>query len=112
MVVDTSLVTYVTLIFVLAGLVKGIIGFGLPTLSLALLVLIVDIEAAMAILIIPSLITNVWQAFDGGKLTTLSLRIWPFLLMAFIGVQFGPLVLSANVIFRVCSFALRITQSI
>jgi uncharacterized membrane protein YfcA len=52
----------VFLIFLLAGMVKGIVGLGLPTISMALLALLMPPAEAAALLIIPSLVTNVWQA--------------------------------------------------
>lgn len=52
----------VFLIFLLAGMVKGIVGLGLPTISMALLALFMPPAEAAALLIIPSLVTNLWQA--------------------------------------------------
>jgi uncharacterized membrane protein YfcA len=51
----------VALVFVLAGFVKGVIGLGLPTLSMALLALWMPPAQAAALLIVPSLVTNLWQ---------------------------------------------------
>lgn len=48
-------------IFLAAGIVKGVVGVGLPTVSMALLALIMPPAEAAALLIIPSLVTNVWQ---------------------------------------------------
>lgn len=51
----------VAAVFVFAGVVKGVIGLGLPTLSMALLALWMPPAEAAALLIVPSLVTNVWQ---------------------------------------------------
>ncbi|XAH23512.1 sulfite exporter TauE/SafE family protein [Xylophilus sp. GW821-FHT01B05] len=51
----------VAAVFLLAGVVKGVIGLGLPTLSMALLALWMPPAQAAALLILPSLLTNVWQ---------------------------------------------------
>ncbi len=67
-------------IFVLAGLVKGVIGMGLPTVGMGLLSLLVAPVEAAAILIVPSLVTNVWQMLAGPRLMPLIRRLWPFLL--------------------------------
>ena len=56
----------VALTFLLAGAVKGIIGMGLPTVSLALLTIVVGLPQAMALLLVPSFVTNVWQGLSGG----------------------------------------------
>ncbi|HKA76286.1 MAG TPA: hypothetical protein VKD19_04185 [Pseudolabrys sp.] len=48
--------------FLLAGFVKGVIGLGLPTVSIGLLGLLMTPAQAAAILVVPSLVTNIWQA--------------------------------------------------
>lgn len=60
-------------VFSLAGAVKGLIGLGLPTLSMALLALWMPPAQAAALLIVPSLVTNVWQA---GPMRTLPALLW------------------------------------
>lgn len=75
--------------FLLAGTVKGVIGLGLPTVSLGLLATVLDLPTAMALLIVPSLVTNVYQAGVGGNARTIFGRIWPFLLMASATVWVG-----------------------
>lgn len=59
------------LVFLLAGFVKGVTGMGLPTVSLALLSLVTDLPTAMTLLLLPSLITNLWQAVNGPHLRSL-----------------------------------------
>ncbi|RSE89220.1 sulfite exporter TauE/SafE family protein [Achromobacter aegrifaciens] len=49
-------------VFILAGVVKGVVGLGLPTISMAMLALVMAPAQAAALLIVPSLITNLWQA--------------------------------------------------
>ncbi len=75
--------------FLLAGTVKGIIGLGLPTVSLGLLTAALDLPTAMALLLVPSFVTNLWQAMVGGNGVEILRRIWPFLLMASITVWIG-----------------------
>ena len=49
------------LIFIAAGLVKGVTGMGLPTVAMGLLGLLMPPQAAAALLVLPSLLTNLWQ---------------------------------------------------
>lgn len=77
--------------FLLAGAVKGVIGLGLPTVSLAILIVAFDLPTAMALLIVPSLMTNIWQAAVGGHGQLLMKRLWPFLLFATLTVWIGGL---------------------
>ena len=86
---DPNLLIMVGVVFCLAGFVKGMVGLGLPTVSLGLLSIIVDLPTAMALLVIPSLATNIWQALAGGQIGALWRRLWRFLLMAVVMVHLG-----------------------
>ena len=66
--------------FLLAGFVKGVIGLGVPTVSLALLTVTLGMKPAMALLLLPSLVTNLWQAFAGGHFIAIVRRTWTLLL--------------------------------
>ena len=79
----------IVITFLLAGAVKGVIGLGLPTVSLALLTLAFDLPTAMAFLLAPSLATNLWQAAVGGNAQIILARLWPFLLTASVTVWLG-----------------------
>jgi len=91
---DPGLLILVALAFCLAGFVKGVVGLGLPTVSLGLLSLAVTLPTAMALLVIPSLATNIWQALAGGQFKALLRRLWLFLLMAVMMVHVGAWVFS------------------
>jgi len=66
-------------VYLLAGFVKGGIGLGLPTVAIGLLGLLMTPAQAAAILIGPSMVTNVWQAFAGGDILGLARRMWSLL---------------------------------
>ena len=80
--------------FLIAGTVKGVIGVGLPTISLGLLTALIDLPTAMALLLIPSLLTNVLQASSGGHALKLIRRLWPFLLPATVTIWIGAAALT------------------
>ncbi len=86
---DTFSLTVVLGTFLLAGAVKGVIGLGLPTVSLAILTAAVGLPQAMALLLVPSLVTNIWQALIGGNGKTMIRRLWPFLGTATVTVWIG-----------------------
>ena len=75
--------------FLLAGAVKGVVGLGLPTISLALLTAVFGLKEAMALMLVPSLITNAWQGLVGGAFSEILRRTWTLLVAACIGVWFG-----------------------
>jgi uncharacterized membrane protein YfcA len=72
---DPALLTAVVAVFILAGVVKGVVGLGLPTISMALLALVMAPAQAAALLIVPSLITNLWQALPWVTLRAVLRRI-------------------------------------
>jgi uncharacterized membrane protein YfcA len=73
------------LIFILAGFVKGVAGFGLPTVSVALVALLRPIPEAIALMLVPAFVTNVWQGLAGGQLRVVVPRIGVFLACAVAG---------------------------
>lgn len=79
----------ILLVFVIAGAVKGVIGLGLPTVALGLLTASVGLEAAMALMLAPSFVTNLWQGLGGGHGMVVLRRTWAFLLLATVAVWPG-----------------------
>ena len=87
-----SSLALIAAIFLLAGFVKGVIGMGLPTVAVGVLGLLMSPSQAAAVLILPSLVTNVWQAFAGGHLRDVARRLWPMLIGVCIGTYAAALV--------------------
>ncbi|HEY4140012.1 MAG TPA: sulfite exporter TauE/SafE family protein [Pseudolabrys sp.] len=83
--------------FLLAGFVKGAIGLGLPTVAIGLLGIVMTPSEAAAILVLPSLVTNVWQLVTGGDVLLLTRRLWPMLLGVCVGTFVGALTLPVNI---------------
>lgn len=82
---STTTLALIAFAFGLAGFVKGVIGLGLPTITMGLLALAMPTPQAAAILVIPSIVTNFWQMVDGPALRELTRRLWPMLLGICIG---------------------------
>lgn len=76
-------------VFLLAGMVKGVIGLGLPTIAMGLLGLVMAPAQAAALLLLPSFATNLWQALAGRTLLPLLLRLWPMLFAVCVGTWAG-----------------------
>lgn len=70
----------VLVVFVLAGVVKGVTGMGLPTVAMGLLGGALSPVAAAALLFIPTFVTNVWQLVAGPSLVGTLRRFWPMML--------------------------------
>jgi hypothetical protein len=93
--VPASITLSAAAVFALAGTVKGVVGLGLPTVSMALLVLIMPPAQAVALLIVPSLITNLWQIRPWSGAMALLARLAPMQLAVFVGTLAGAWLLGA-----------------
>lgn len=77
-------------VFIAAGTVKGVSGMGLPTLSMALLGFTMPPAAAAALMVVPSLLTNLAQSI-GPHWRSLTGRLWPLWLGLAAVTVFSPL---------------------
>ncbi len=91
---DPILLAIVAATFLLAGTVKGVIGLGLPTVSLGVLTVVLDLPSAMALLLVPSFVTNAWQAAAGGNAVAIGRRLWPFMVAPTVTVWLGATALT------------------
>lgn len=78
-------VAVIAAIYFVAGIVKGGIGLGLPTVSIGLMAAWLPVEQAAGILIIPVIMTNIWQAFFGTAFKLVMTRLWSLLVAMVIG---------------------------
>ncbi|NEX60940.1 sulfite exporter TauE/SafE family protein [Noviherbaspirillum galbum] len=80
---------FIGAVFLLAGFVKGVIGLGLPTIAIGLLGIVMAPVQAAALLVVPSMVTNVWQLASGPGIKMLLRRLWVMLLGFCIGAAIG-----------------------
>ena len=85
----TTELAIITAVFLIAGTVKGVVGLGLPTVAIGLLTALIGLSEGIVLMVIPSLVTNLWQAVVGGALLTILRRLWALLLTIFIGAWVG-----------------------
>ena len=74
---ERSMIGFIIAVFTIAGMIKGTIGLGLPAVSMGLLTLVISPFQAATLLIIPSIVTNLWQLFAVGNVLSLIKRFWP-----------------------------------
>lgn len=86
----------VALTFVAAGWVKGMVGMGLPTTAMALLSLMLPPVEAAALLVVPSLVTNLWQLLAGPAFGALLRRFGTMMIAICVGTALGIGLLSAS----------------
>ena len=80
---------FIAAVLVVAGLVKGAVGLGLPPIAMGLMVIVMPPVEAAALLVLPSFLTNAWQMLRGPYFRRLLLRFWPLLLCAVGGTLVG-----------------------
>lgn len=71
--------------FFAAGIVKGVTGMGLPTLAMGVLGALLSPLAAASLLIVPSMVTNLWQLLAGPHFGALAQRLWPMMAASMVG---------------------------
>lgn len=76
-------------VLVLAGFVKGLLGLGLPTVAIGVLATRISPVQALAIVIVPAIVTNIWQTFAGPYLRDVVKRLWPLMAGVCLGIWFG-----------------------
>ena len=93
-------------VFLLAGMVKGVIGLGLPTVAMGLLGLLMPPAEAAALLLVPSLVTNVWQLLAGPRFGALLRRLWGMKLGVCAGTWAGSGLIAGGVATHLATAAL------
>ena len=91
---DWIIVASIFATFFAAGAVKGVVGVGLPMISVPIIASITGSPAlAIALASFPILLSNGWQAVQGGRLAECVRRFWPVLLALIGGTIAGVQVL-------------------
>lgn len=81
------LLIFIAAALLLAGFIKGVIGLGLPTVAIGLLAVTMQPSRAIAIVIVPAIVTNIWQTFAGPYLRDIIRRLWPLMAGTVIGIR-------------------------
>jgi uncharacterized protein len=82
---EISLAVFIAAVFLLAGGIKGVLGLGLPTVGMGLLSIVMTPVQAAGILVIPGLVTNIWQVASGPALLSLLRRFALMIVATVIG---------------------------
>jgi uncharacterized membrane protein YfcA len=77
--VTTAQIAFGLAVFLLAGTVKGLVGLGLTTITIALTSLTLLLPEAIALIALPTIFTNIWQAAMGGRFWIILRRQWPLI---------------------------------
>lgn len=75
---DLTLIAFASAVLLLAGTVKGFIGLGMPTVALTLLTLQLDTRSAVTLVVVPMLLSNIWQFWRGPDRAGCVRRHWRY----------------------------------
>jgi uncharacterized protein len=92
---QASTIAAVVCSLIVAGLLKGTIGVGMPIVALPLLSLFIDVKSAAMLLSMPLIFSNLPQAVEGGKTGRCLMRLMPVFLGMIPGLFLGVRVLLA-----------------
>jgi uncharacterized membrane protein YfcA len=115
-------IALVTVILVIAGMTKGLLGVGLPLIAVPLLSQVVSVPLAIMTLAVSTVVSNAYQAIQGRDALLVARRFWtllvPFVITLFLaarllvvlndrtlGLILGSLLLVFTVITRVPRFS-------
>lgn len=75
--------------FLLGGIVKGVVGIGLPLVLVPLVTQFLDVPVSIGLLTVPMIVTNIGQAAEGGHTLSAIRRLAPVLATLVPGILFG-----------------------
>ena len=88
-----GLIALLAVSLLIAGLVKGVIGVGMPIVAFPLLSMLVDVQTAVMLLSVPLILSNIPQALEGGLVTQTLWSLAPVLVGMIPGVWIGVAIL-------------------
>ena len=108
-----TFVPIVLAVFLLAGVIKGTLGIGLPTVSVGIMSLFLPPHTAIAIVVLPIVVSNLWQVIRERAgfqtfrrywllMVTLVLSLW---LTTFFVVRTSPEILLGAIGIAIVTFA-------
>ncbi|MEM7743869.1 MAG: sulfite exporter TauE/SafE family protein [Pseudomonadota bacterium] len=84
-------------VFLLAGVIKGTVGIGLPTASVGMMSQVMDPRMAIALVVFPSLLSNAWQIWRSGMVAETIRRFWVYLVCLISVIAVVSLTLTATI---------------
>lgn len=82
-------VALVATAFFVAGISKGVIGVGIPLISVPVLSGVMHPASTISVLALPIVLSNIWQALEGRRFGLTLRRFWPAVITIVIGSLLG-----------------------
>lgn len=89
MTASPELLALITVAYLIGGFSKGALGLGLPIVALAILAALIGVKETMAISLLPSILTSIYQALAGPAFFATLKRLSTMLLAAILGIWIG-----------------------
>jgi uncharacterized protein len=74
---------YCAAVLLFGGLLKGMVGIGLPQVAVPLIALVLDLREALGLLVVPVIVTNFAQSFSEQCFLRVVRRLWSLLIVLF-----------------------------
>ena len=91
---DLLVIAWCFIALLCGGLIKGTLGVGTPLLTVPLMALVLPAQTAVAIMAIPVVVANLWQASQAKRLAAVVSRFWPAFFAVLLGTYIGVAILS------------------
>lgn len=72
------IILFAVFTFLLAGTIKGAIGVGMPTAAIGIMSQVIDPKTAVALVVFPTMVSNVWQTYRMGDTVRAFWDYWRF----------------------------------
>ena len=77
------------------GILKGATGAGAPVLAVPAMAAIFDVKFAVVVMVVPNLMTNLWQGWRFRNSRPRGTLVWSFAVAGAVGVTLGTVILAA-----------------
>jgi len=84
----------IALAMILGGILKGATGAGIPIIAVPVIAAVYDVKIAVAVMVLPNLISNVWQIYKFRNNSTDAGFCWQLAIFGAIGAGIGTIALA------------------
>ena len=91
---ETYILVIIYSTFFIAAFIKGVTGLGFVSSCIPVIAIFIELEEAIPLVVIPSLVSNVMVIYQTGRLKHSIRRFWLLYISAFPGIYFGVLLLN------------------
>ena len=93
---DLETLSLVFALLALGGAVKGVTGIGLPLIAVSGVASVTDVQTGVALIVIPIVASNLWQAVRAGWPGVTLRRFWPVLVPLIAGLWWSTGMVAAS----------------